>query len=114
MSDPQSALCALAVHYWKLCAAFERELAFAPADRVAGGEAQLRFAQRKLDTILDDAQLRLVTYDGQPWTPDLPASPVNGEDIAAGAGAAVDSTLEPTIVGEGRVLHPGKILLREV
>ena len=107
-------LAALAVHYWKLCAAFDRELDFMTHDRAQAGEAQLRFARRKLDTILGEAGLSIVTYDGTPFTPDVPASPVNAEDIADSAAAIVASTVEPTVTGPGGVLIAGKILLKEV
>ena len=109
MSD--SALAALAVQYWKLCEAFARELDFASADRVQAGEAQLRFARRRLEAILTEAGLRLVTYDGAPFTPEIPASPVNAEDV--GSGAIVGATIEPTITAGGSVLIAGKILLKE-
>ncbi|GAA0310951.1 hypothetical protein GCM10009087_21300 [Sphingomonas oligophenolica] len=106
-------LAALAVHYWKLCAAFDRELGFMNADRAQAGEAQLRFARRKLDTILAESGLRIATYDGAPFTAEIPASPVNAEDIADGASAIVEATIEPTVTGPEGVLVAGKILLKE-
>ena len=112
MSGTQDALVGLAVHYWKLCAAFERELGFADPDRAQAGAAQLRFARRKLDSMLDDAGFRLVTFDGEAWTPEVPASPLNADDVGAGA-ALVGSTVEPTIIGADGVVHAGKILLAQ-
>lgn len=109
MSDP-GALAELAVHYWKLCLALERELAFAPEARVQSGEATLRFARRKLDSILDGQSMRLVTFDGEPWSPALPASPLNPEDVEGDA--VVDATIEPTIMGPSSPIVAGKILLR--
>jgi hypothetical protein len=109
MSDP-GALAELAVHYWKLCLALERELAFAPEARVQSGEATLRFARRKLDSILDGQSMRLVTFDGEPWSPALPASPLNPEDVEGDA--VVDTTIEPTIMGPSSPIVAGTILLR--
>jgi hypothetical protein len=111
MSD--APLAALAVQYWKLCDAFGRELEHAHADRVQAGEAQLRFARRKLEAILSEAGLRLITYEGARFTPDIPASPVNAEDIGSDAEAIVATTIEPTITSEVGVLIAGKILLKE-
>ena len=48
------------------------------------------------------------------FTPDLPASPVNAEDISDGAEAMVEATIEPTVTGPEGVVSAGKILLREV
>jgi len=106
-------LAALAVQYWKLCAAYERELGFASEERAAAGEAQLRFARRRLDAILAEAGLKLATWDGAAFTPDVPASPVNAEDITDGAEAVVEATIEPTVTGPEGVVIGGKILLRE-
>jgi len=113
MTDP-GPLAALAVQYWKLCAAFERELGFANEDRAVAGEAQLRFARRRLDAILGEAGLKLATWDGAAFTPDVPASPVNAEDISDGADAIVEATIEPTVTGPAGVVSAGKIILKEI
>lgn len=113
MTSPHHALAALAVQYWKVCAALERELALADPHRTAAGAAQLRFSRQRLDTILEAEGLTLATYDGRPWTPDLPASPIDAEDIADPDAAIVALTVEPTIIGPGGILHPGKITLKD-
>lgn len=112
-ADP-APLAALAVQYWKLCAAFERELGFANAERAAAGEAQLRFARRRLDAILGEAGLTLASWDGAPFTPDMPASPVNAEDIGDDRDAIVAATIEPTVTGPAGVVVAGKIILKEI
>ena len=110
-NEMAGAMAELAVHYWKLCAAFERELAFTPEARLQSGEATLRFARRKLDSILDRHAMRIVTFEGEPWSPALPASPINPDDIDA-PDAIVDATIEPTVMGPGGTMIAGKILLR--
>ncbi|QGP81264.1 hypothetical protein [Sphingobium sp. CAP-1] len=107
------ALATLAVHYWKLCAALERELILADPARREAGAAQLRFARRKLDNVLEGEGLRLATFDGEAWTAEIPASPVNADDMAGDAAATVADTIEPTIIGAQGVIHSGKILLRQ-
>jgi hypothetical protein len=117
VTEPQDALSAmpgamaeLAVHYWKLCLAFERELAFVPENRLQSGEAMLRFARRKLETILDRHAMRVVTFDGELWSPALPVSPINPDDVDTDA--IVDATIEPTIMGHDAPIIAGKVLLR--
>jgi len=111
MDEMSGAMAELAVHYWKLCLAFERELAFVPATRLQSGEAMLRFARRKLETILDRHAMRIVTFDGEPWSPALPASPINPDDVDT-PDAIVDATIEPTIMGPSAAIIAGKVLLR--
>ena len=113
MTPASSALTALAVQYWKLCAMLGRELEFFDDARVSAAEAQLRFARHKLDAILEGQGLRLTTYDGARWTSDVPASPVNAEDFGAAAEPIVEATLEPTIIGPDGIVHAGKVTLRK-
>ena len=110
-SEMPAAMAELAVHYWKLCLAFERELAFVPENRLQSGEAMLRFARRKLETILDRHAMRVVTFDGELWSPALPVSPINPGDIDTPE-AIVDATIEPTIMGRDAPIIAGKVLLR--
>ena len=109
--DMAGAMAELAVHYWKLCLAFEHELALAPEARLQSGAATLRFARRKLETILDRHGMRVVTFDGEPWSPALPASPINPDDVDT-PDAIVDVTIEPTIMGPNAPIIAGKVLLR--
>lgn len=103
----------LAVEFWKLAQAFERQLGFLDESRRAGGQAQLRYARRRLDALLGEADLRLAIYDGEPWSPALPASAVNADEVG-GEEHVVETTLEPAVVGgDGRVVLPGKLIIKE-
>ena len=110
-ADAQRGLADLAVQYWKLCQAFERELAFGDERRIASGEATLRFARRRLDTILAEHEMRVATFEGEAWTAALPVIPINPDDITTAA-ASVDATIEPTILGPACTVAPGKVMLR--
>jgi hypothetical protein len=115
--DPSDAaaqgMAELAALAWKLSEAFAHELTLAPPERAQAGEAMLRFARRKLDTLLAAQDMRLVSYVGEAWTPQVPANPLNLAEIAEGD-IAVETTIEPTIICGTQVILPGKILLRNV
>ena len=111
METQNAVLAELAVQFWKLCEAFEREIDGGESPSAEAAGAQLRFARNRLDTLLERAGLGLRTYDGEPWEASLPPNPLNAEDI--GGAAAVDRTIEPTILAGGQVLLPGKVLLKE-
>ncbi len=113
MTGTNDALAKLAVQYWKLCGAFEREIAFADPVRADAAAAQLRFARSRLDTILSGEGLRVETFDGAAWSADIPASAVNADEIEANSAATIAETIEPTIVDPGGVVHQGKILLKQ-
>ena len=111
-ADAAQALAELGNLSWKLCEALERELAFAASDRAESGAAMLRFARRRMETILAGQELRLVTYEGEPWDAKIPPSPLNPDEME-GAAALVDSTVEPTFLGPQGVVRAGKVLLRK-
>ena len=113
MDPTLNSLAKLAVQYWKLCAAFDREIDFTDPGRRDAAAAQLRFARSRLDTILAGEAIRIETFDGAPWSPQIPASALNPGDIDAGAAAMIIETIEPTIVGPDGVIHSGKILLKQ-
>lgn len=113
MTGAKDALAKLAVQYWKLCAAFEREIGLADPARGDAAGAQLRFARSRLDTILSGEGLRIETFDGAPWSADIPASAVNADEVEANGAATIAETIEPTIVDPDGVIHQGKILLKQ-
>jgi len=98
---------------WKLLGALNRELKNAPPERIEAGEAMLRFAEGKLERTLAGSNMKLVTYDGESWSAQIPAQALNLIDIDD-ADASVESTIEPTILRGTRVILPGKILLRNL
>ena len=103
----------LAVEYWKLLRAFERTIDRLPCEHVAKTAAQLRFSARKLDSLLNEGGLNLVTFDGQRFEPNLPASALNAEDFAAGEQLIVETTVEPAVVENMTVLLLGKVVLKK-
>lgn len=104
------ALAELATQYWKLCEASAFRL-----DREGGGEASeaaaLRYARARLDAILAGEDMALKRFDGEPWSVALPPTALNADEIEDGGAAIVARTLEPTILSQGEVILPGRILL---
>ena len=101
----------IALEMWKLLRSFERALDDIPADKLARRAAQLRYSKARLETILENSEMRILTYEGQTFTANLPVTPINSDEIDDPDNALVESTLEPTIIGRNLVLHVGKIML---
>lgn len=106
------ALAALAIENWKLLAALSRNAADMPEEKRPRLEAQLRYSRGQLDRILSDSDLRLVTFEGEEFSAELPVSPVNAEDLSGSEVTFVDQTIEPTILSAGSVIRMGRVLLR--
>lgn len=109
---PAEALAALAVENWKLQSTLGRSVADLAEEKRPRVEAQLRYSRGQLERILAEADLRLVTFDGEEYSAELPVSPVNAEDLAGVEMTFVDQTLEPAVVAAGSVVRVGRVLLR--
>ena len=101
-----------ALEMWKMLRAFERSLADLPEEKASKRTAQYRYSKGRLEALLEIAQIRILTFEGQKFTPNLPVSPVNADEMIDLHDLVVESTLEPTIVGDNMILYVGKVLLK--
>jgi len=110
-STEQETLVQLALEMWKLLRAFERMLNEMPEEKAGKRRAQLRYSKAKLDSLLDNAGLRLLSFDGQKYSANLPVSPLNADEVHGPGDSFIESTVEPTIIGDNSIFHTGKIIL---
>jgi hypothetical protein len=109
--DPEAAS-RLLIDYWKLLRSYERtanELSDGKTQKI---QAQIRYSAQRLDQTLEALNIRLVCFDGELFSPELPVSAINAEDLEGVAEATVERTIEPTLLHGGSVLHTGKVLLK--
>lgn len=102
----------LAIELWKLIRSFEQALQMLPLDKQQKVKAQVRFSYNRLLSLLDDADLRMVSFDGKPFEPNLPVTAVNADDFdGVTENLVVKQTIEPAVVKETKVLVFGKVTL---
>lgn len=112
IEETSTSLVRLAVEYWRLLRAYDRLRATVSGESEARSAAQSRFAFNQLKALLDEAGLRLVVFDGQPFHPGLPVRAINAEDFSDEEGELIVAlTNEPTILAEGRVVLLGAVTL---
>ncbi len=109
---PRDVLVLLAVEWWKANRRLLRLAAEAAPDRLERERAQAAYAGRRIEAALAELGLRLAEHTGQPYSPGLPAEPVNPEDFDTEEGLVVADTIEPTVLAHGRILLRGKVVLR--
>jgi hypothetical protein len=102
----------LLIEYWKLLRSYERTAGDLPDGKAEKVHAQIRYSAQRFDQILSDASIRLVCFDGEPFSPELPVSAINAEDLEGCEHPTIERTLEPTLLRDGSVLHTGKVLLK--
>ena len=103
-----------AVEHWKLLRAFERTIGRLPCEHVAKAAAQLRFSLGKLESLLNEGGLNLVTFDGQKFEPNMPATAINVDDFNDDELTIIEITVEPAVAQNMTVLHWGKVMLKKL
>jgi hypothetical protein len=109
--DTRDTAARLAVELWKILRAFDSALTYIPPDRQPRLAAQLRFTRGRLDSLLAEAGLTLRSFEGQAYSPSLPATAVNADEVDGAAALLVTQTIEPSIVADGQVLLTGKVII---
>lgn len=112
MNDNKTQVAKLAVDFWKLAAYFEHHIQNSAEDARTRGQAQLRFARRRLESTLEESGLTLFCYDGEEFTASLPVTAINADDVLGLERYLVESTIEPAIVGSDGVIMTGKVTIK--
>src|SRR5207302_83389 len=106
-------LAGLAVEYWKLLRSFERTIDFTPHDTQVRLSAQARYAAGRLEALLLDAKMKIVSFDGIAFEVNLPAIAINGEDVSGLDNLIVERTIEPAVISDMTVVLMGKVFLTQ-
>lgn len=102
----------LAVESWKLVRLFQRALMKLDAADQTRFVGQVRFFQKRVDSILEGRGIHLVTYEGQPFEPGLAASPLNADEFSQiGPQLMITQMIEPVVMGPEGVIKTGAFLL---
>ena len=105
------ALALIASEWFKAARRLMRLTQDTSPDRVERERAQLAYSSSRINGVLSQNGLRMVTHEGAAFSPQLPAEPVNPEDFDNEEGLVVHETLEPTILLDGRVIARGRVVL---
>ena len=111
--DAMESMASLAVEYWRLLRLCKRTLMEQPPNKHAKGMAQVRYASNRLVSILEENGIRLIVYEGEAYTPNLPVSVVNSDEFEDSGELFVDQTIDPTLIKDGNVLVGGKVVVRK-
>jgi hypothetical protein len=112
MSD-REALIKLTTEYWRLLKLAERTFTDMQSEKSASLSAQLRYSMSRLTAICAEGGLKLISYDREPYVPNLPVTIVNSDDAASFDDPVVDRTVEPTIIADGHVVAMGRVFLKK-
>lgn len=105
------AIAALASEYWKLLRMLDQAIDLAPPKTKNRLQAQARYAQSRLHAILDEKDMRIISFEGRTYEPNLAASAINADDFPGENDLIVEMTLEPAVMVDMTVLKTGKVYL---
>lgn len=104
-------ICGLAVEYWRLAKSFSRQSEKLAIEQQHRATSQVRYALKKLDSLLDDAGMSVAVFDGQAFEAGLPAIPLNSDDFSEAGALTVVETVSPAILKQGQVLIMAQVML---
>lgn len=109
----RDALIKLTTEYWRLLRLTERTVADMQNEKTASVAAQLRYSMSRLTTICAEGGLKLISYDREPYVPNLPVTVANSDETDSSDELIVERTVEPTIIAGGQVVAMGKVFLKK-
>ena len=113
-SNPdREALVKLTTEYWRLLKLAERTVGDMQNEKMASVAAQLRYSMSRLTTICGESGLKLISYDREPYVPNLPVMVANSDETNSLGELIVERTVEPTIIADGQVVATGKVFLKK-
>jgi hypothetical protein len=112
-SSDREVLIKLTTEYWRLLKLTERTVADMQNEKTASVAAQLRYSMSRLTTICAEGGLKLISYDREPYVPNLPVTVANSDETDSSDELIVERTVEPTIIAGGQVVAMGKVFLKK-
>lgn len=99
----------LAIEYWRVVRSYERNLSNLPNSSSAA--ATIRNSEKKFSAILAETGLRIISCEGQEYSPNLPLTVVNGDEFTSNEHLLVSQMIEPTIMDGDKIISMGKAIL---
>ena len=104
----------MAVESWRFSKVYDRLLSKLDAGERGRYESQYRWFLKKVEESLQQAGLRLVNLEGQPFDSGMAATPLNIDEFDASDTLVIDQMLEPVIMSDLGLMKTGTVMLREI
>lgn len=113
MSELKESLTSIAVESWRFSKVFERLLSKVDSSEQSRYSNQYKWFQKKLNESLNQADLRLVNLEGQPYDIGMAVTAINIEDFDEEVELIIEQMIEPLIMSENGIVKPGTVVLRK-
>lgn len=109
-----NSLITIASETYRLQNVFEKAISKLEIDEQKKYMSQYSWFSKKVSKALEEANLKLVVFEGQPYDPGMAATPLNIDDFETNDLLYVSQTIEPTILQEDKVVKTGTVILGRV
>ena len=104
----------IAVEAWRFQGVFARMVTKVEPHLAERYVNQYAYFQKKVESSLEKAGLRMVNLEGQPFDPGMAVTPLNIDDFDTDDGLVIDQMIEPILMEGGSVRRTGVVLLKQV
>jgi len=106
----KSALAKLAIEYWRVLRSYERNLP--SMQNSTSASSTIRNSEKKFMAILTENSLKIMNFESNDYSPNLPLTVVNADEFDDNEGLIISQMIEPTIVDDGGgIVSMGKAIL---
>ena len=113
MSELKESLISIAVESWRFSKVFERLLLKVDTNERNRYSNQYKWYQKKLNESLNQADLKLVNLEDQPYDIGMAVTAINIEDFDGEDELIVDQMIEPLIMNKDGIVKLGTVILRK-
>ncbi len=106
-----NSLATLAGNYWRLLNSYERLIAESSTEKHTRLKSNYRNAERRLTAILNQHNIKIISYEGKAYTPNLAVTVVNDDEFSDNEKLIVEYMMEPTVMLGEQILSMGKAVL---
>lgn len=110
----QESLISIASELFRFKGVFEKAISKLEIDEQNKYISQYKWFSKKVYKALDEANLRLLSVDGQLYDPGMAITPLNLDDFEADDQLYILQTIEPIIMQNDTVIKTGTVILGRI
>ena len=101
----------IAAEAWRFKGVFGRMLTKVEPHEAARYANQYAYFQKKVESSLEAAGLRMVSLEGEPFDPGMAVTPLNIDDFDEDDDLVIEQMIEPVLMNGGAVRRTGVVIL---
>ena len=101
----------LASDYWRLLRSYKKLIEESSPENYNRLKSNFRYAELRLTSTLNEYNIKIISYEGKPYTPHLAVSVLNGDEFNDIDGLIINQMIEPTVMMDERIIKMGKAIL---